>query len=158
MPPLRSTRNVVIAFKSRAGRAPPLLVGEFWRLQSPRIFLSSVTCGDSFPQGKAFGAGCPIDWRWRKAARRGYCARRRVSERNRRTAAALSAEIDPSLHYSFPQRGKPPVRSSVMSRGCAVHQEGCFFSQVFCRKPYTNGGMCVIIITNSLFYERERFV
>ena len=31
------------------------------------------------------------------AVRRGHCARRRVSERNRRTAAALSAEIDPSL-------------------------------------------------------------
>ena len=28
------------------------------------------------------------------AVRRGHCARRRVSERNRRTAAALSAEID----------------------------------------------------------------
>ena len=35
--------------------------------------------------------------RCRKAARRGHCARRRVSERNRRTAAALSAEIDRSL-------------------------------------------------------------
>ena len=29
--------------------------------------------------------------------RMGHCAHRRVSERNRRTAAALSAEIDPSL-------------------------------------------------------------
>ena len=36
----------------------------------------------------------------RKAARRGHCARRRVSERNRRTAAALSAEIDPSLQIT----------------------------------------------------------
>ena len=33
----------------------------------------------------------------RPDVRMGHCARRRVSERNRRTAAALSAEIDPSL-------------------------------------------------------------
>ena len=33
----------------------------------------------------------------RPDVRMGRCARRRVSERNRRTAAALSAEIDPSL-------------------------------------------------------------
>ena len=33
-------------------------------------------------------------------ARYGHCARRRVSERNRRTAAALSAEIDRSLQTS----------------------------------------------------------
>ena len=32
-----------------------------------------------------------------KTPRNGHCARRRVSERNRRTAAALSAEIDRSL-------------------------------------------------------------
>ena len=32
-----------------------------------------------------------------KTPRNGHCARRHVSERNRRTAAALSAEIDRSL-------------------------------------------------------------
>ncbi|MDY2694355.1 hypothetical protein, partial [Gemmiger sp.] len=38
------------------------------------------------------------------AVRQGHCARRRVSERNRRTAAALGAEIDtrPTL---LPQKG-----------------------------------------------------
>ena len=40
----------------------------------------------------------------RPDVRMGHCARRRVSERNRRTAAALSAEIDPSLHY-YPEKG-----------------------------------------------------
>ena len=79
----------------------------------------------------------------RKAARRGHCARRRVSERNRRTAAALSAEIDPSLHYSSPKRGKPPLRSSVMSRGGAVHQERCFFRKFFVESP-TQTGECVL--------------
>ena len=37
----------------------------------------------------------------RPDVRMGHCARRRVSERNRRTAAALSAEIDPFLQI-FP--------------------------------------------------------
>ena len=57
--------------------------------QSPAVTAS--------PQGEAVWAVYPVGWRWRKTARRGHCARRRVSERNRRTAAALSAEIDPSL-------------------------------------------------------------
>ena len=36
----------------------------------------------------------------RPDVRMGHCARRRVSERNRRAAAALGAEIDPSLQIS----------------------------------------------------------
>ena len=38
------------------------------------------------------------------AGRRGYCARRRGSERNRRTAAALSAEIDTRPTF-LPEKG-----------------------------------------------------
>lgn len=38
------------------------------------------------------------------AVRRGHCARRRVSERNRRTAAALSAEIDTRPTF-LPEKG-----------------------------------------------------
>ena len=61
MPPLRSTRNVVIAVKSRAGRAPPLPRGDFYVLQSPQNFPSSVTCGDSFPQGGSHTGGSPAN-------------------------------------------------------------------------------------------------
>ena len=42
-----------------------------------------------------------------RAARNGHCARRRVSERNRRTAAALSAEIDRSLQNNRKVRNHP---------------------------------------------------
>ena len=79
---------------------------------------------------------------------------------------ALGAEIDtrPALR---PEKGlfDSPGGLYGVSVGAAVSQ--CCgqlrffcasFGEVFCRKPYTNGGLCVIIITNSLFYERERFV
>ena len=39
------------------------------------------------------------------AVRRGHCARRRVSERNRRTAAALSAEIETRALHFYPKKG-----------------------------------------------------
>ena len=55
----------------------------------------------------------------RPDVRMGHCARRRVSERNRRTAAALSAEIDPSLQIfrkqTFSTRRLPPHRSRLIS-------------------------------------------
>ena len=70
----------------------------------------------------------------RKAARRGHCARRRVSERNRRTVAALSAEIEPSLRTTgrqvviggknrlFPAgcRGRIVASSADYPLGCVV--------------------------------------
>ena len=53
------------------------------------------------------------------AVRRGHCARRRVSERNRRTAAALGAEIDTRPTFL-------PVKGLFLQAGCARFR-GHFF-------------------------------
>ena len=89
---------MLLQTKSRGrGIAPPLPRGDFYVCNRREFSPHQSPAVTASPQGEAFGAGCPIGRPYRKAARRGRCARRRVSERNRRTAAALSAEIDPSL-------------------------------------------------------------
>ena len=90
MPPLRMTRYVAANEKSWAGRAPPLLCGDFY-----------------------------------------VCNRREFFPHQ-----------SPAV-TGFPQRGKPPVRSGVMSRGGAVHQERCFFRKFFVESP-TQTGECVL--------------
>ena len=49
----------IIAFRSRAGHAPPLPSGGFYLLQLPQICPSSVTCGDSFPPRGSHTGGLP---------------------------------------------------------------------------------------------------
>ena len=133
MPPLRMTRYVVANEKSRAGRAPPLPRGDFYVLQSPRIFLSSVTCGDSFPQGGSLWCGLPDRLVLAQGGKEGAPLRMtRYVVANEKSRAVTA----------HPQGGKTPVRSNVMSREGAVHQDRCFFASFLSKALHKRGNVC----------------